>query len=297
LFIYLPILYPSRDVFLSEELRTKLLVAAIEVAEYNHALNAEQACRHWRWVFQTYTHWHAIVYILIEISRRPWSPLVDRAWAALHSVWLIPSQSHMGKHLRIWFPLRKLMSRAKKHRETEIERLHGDAGAVAQLESEYRTMELPSSPTVPSSSGSDATELGSAELCLKRWRQLVTSPMVSTTQISGYTMPGVSTSMPSSAPGLSDANSNALSAFGPAYIGTAAQADQKLLGANFQTTQQSMTASPTGSQDNLSWLWSDNYFANTTDETLDVNMDFDADIDWYNWVESAKGAEINGPGN
>jgi hypothetical protein len=296
LFIYLPILYPSRDVFLSEELRTKLLVAAIEVAEYNHALNAEQACRHWRWVFQTYTHWHAIVYILIEISRRPWSPLVDRAWAALHSVWLIPSQSHMGKHLRIWFPLRKLMSRAKKHRETEIVRLHGDAGAVAQLESEYRTMELPSSPAVPSSSGSAATELSSAELCLKRWRQLVTSPMVSTTQISGYTMPGVSTSMPSSAPGLSDANSNALSASGPAYMGTADQADQNLLGADFQTTQQSMTASPTGSQDNLSWLWSDNYFANTTDETLDVNMDFDADIDWYNWVESAKGAEINGPG-
>ena len=298
LFIYLPVLYGSPHDTLSEDLRTKLLVAAIEVAEYNHALNAEQACRHWRWVFQTYTHWHAIVYILIEISRRPWSPLVERAWVALHSVWLIPSQSHMGKHLRIWFPLRKLMSKAKRHRDTELERLRGDPESVARLGSEHRTMELPSSPTVPSTSGSAVAGLTSVELSLGRWRQLVTSPMVSTTQVSDYTMPDVSSpSMPLSGSGSSDANFNSLSAFDPAYTGTAAQADQNLLSANFQYMQPPMTASPTSSQRNLSWLWSDAAFANATDETVDINMDFDVDVDWYNWVESAKGAEINGPGS
>lgn len=39
--------------FDQEQMRAKLCVAALEVAEYNHALNAERSCRHWRWVFQT----------------------------------------------------------------------------------------------------------------------------------------------------------------------------------------------------------------------------------------------------
>lgn len=26
---------------------------------------------------------------------------------------------------------------------------------------------------------------------------------------------------------------------------------------------------------------------------VDVNMDFDTDVNWYNWVESAKGMEFN----
>ncbi|RSL87635.1 hypothetical protein CEP51_002135 [Fusarium floridanum] len=57
LLIYLPALFASPDERFSEEIRDKLLVAAIEVAEYNHALNSEQKCRQWRWIYQTYTHW------------------------------------------------------------------------------------------------------------------------------------------------------------------------------------------------------------------------------------------------
>ena len=70
LIIFLPVLFSSPGKHFSDDTRTKLLVSAIEVAEYNHALNAEKACRQWRWVFQTYTHWHAIVYLMIEICRR-----------------------------------------------------------------------------------------------------------------------------------------------------------------------------------------------------------------------------------
>src|ERR1700712_4350499 len=80
LFIYLPNLFSSPNENFSDNIKTKLLIAALEIAEYNHALNAEQRCRHWRWVYQTYTHWYAVVYLLIEISRRPWSPLSERAW-------------------------------------------------------------------------------------------------------------------------------------------------------------------------------------------------------------------------
>jgi hypothetical protein len=296
LFIYLPVLYGSPCDVLSEELRTKLLIAAIEVAEYNHALNAEQACRHWRWIYQTYTHWHAIVYILIEICRRPWSPLVERAWVALHSVWLIPSQAHMGKHLRIWFPLRKLMSKAKKHQQTELGRLRSDPEAVARLELESRTVELPSSPIVPTSLGSAAAGLNSAELSLKRWRQLVASPAVPTGQMSAFNMPDRSDSaMAASGPGSTGADLNPL-AFDPAYPDTASQLNPNLLDASVMNNRPSTAFSPTGSQSDLAWLWSDNIFANVIDDSMEINTDFDAGVDWYNWVESAKGAEMNGPG-
>jgi Fungal specific transcription factor domain len=71
LIVYLPILFSSEGAHFSDELQDTLFVSAIEVAEYSHALNAETACRHWRWGFQTYTHWYAIVHLLLEISRRP----------------------------------------------------------------------------------------------------------------------------------------------------------------------------------------------------------------------------------
>ncbi|KAJ6112029.1 hypothetical protein N7523_008090 [Penicillium sp. IBT 18751x] len=296
LFIYLPVLYDSRHDVLSEELRTKLLIAAIEVAEYNHALNAEQACRHWRWVYQTYTHWHAIVYLLIEISRRPWSPLSERAWVALHSVWLIPNQSHMSKQMRIWFPLKKLMSKARKHMHTEVDRLRSDPDAVAKLESEYRTVGLPSSPVVPTRFGSAAAGLASAKLALDRWRQLVNAPSTTMNQMSGLNeRASPYCSVPAPITGSSGADPGSLSDFGPASIDTGTLPDQQLPSANLTNIPSSNVPSPAGSQGNLEWLWSDNMFTNATEEMTDINMDFDTDIDWYNWVEAAKGTEVSEP--
>lgn len=169
LIIYLPILFSPPSEELSDDLRSKLLVSAIEVAEYNHALNAEQACRRWRWVYQTYTHWHAIVYLLIEISRRSWSPLVERAWVVLHSSWLIPAQTSVNKNTRIWVPLKKLMSRASEHREAEMHRLRANYQAAIQLEEEDHKVPPPSSPgALPGNSNT--------EVFLDRWRQLIIAP-------------------------------------------------------------------------------------------------------------------------
>lgn len=53
LIVYLPVLFSSPSDEFSDEIRTKLLVSAIEVAEYNHTLNSEKACRKWRWLFQS----------------------------------------------------------------------------------------------------------------------------------------------------------------------------------------------------------------------------------------------------
>lgn len=169
LFIHHPVLFSSPSETFSIEVRTKLLVNAIEVAEYNHALNAEEACRHWRWVYQTYTHWPAIVYLLIEIARRPWGPIIERAWMALHSPWLIPKTNPTapGHNVQFWVPLHKLMVRARRHRAAELARLGEDPTAARELEAKDRE-----SPQ-PGSSGSYSPGADVVGLYRERWRRLI----------------------------------------------------------------------------------------------------------------------------
>lgn len=146
LVLYLPTIMSAPQELSSNQQRDKLLVAAIEVAEYNHALNSEEKCKRWRWVFQTYTHIYAIVYLLLSATQRPWSPLLERAWLALQSQWLIPAQYKADNKVNIWVPIRKLTVKARRHRDAEFRRLRQDAAAVQRLEEEYRQTTQPGSP-------------------------------------------------------------------------------------------------------------------------------------------------------
>lgn len=169
LILYMPELFSTPAQDLPPDFRTKLFMSALEVAEINQALNAEQKARHWRWLVQTYTQWHAIVILLIEISRRPWSPTIERAWTALQSKWLIPNQSSMNRSLRVWIPLRRLIAQAKRHRIKEIERLRQDPAAARLLEEEdARTLVPPR--------GGGTYEPAVAAMHRDRWRILVGTP-------------------------------------------------------------------------------------------------------------------------
>jgi hypothetical protein len=308
-----------------------LLVSAIEVAEYNHKLNAEQAWRQWRWIYQTHTHWYAIVYLMIEASRRPWSPTVERAWVALHSSWLIPAQTSIDKNLRVWVPLRKLMDRACKHRDAELKRLRADPQAAARLEMEDRRTPLPSS-SGPFPTGS------SADIFRERWRQLVAVPEgpVDSTQTSGISGAGVADpSMQTTytsqltaefistySPG--DSSSNMI--LEPTYLGTSEQqACQTLESTNTRNLESAITVATlsevdlgqtVGPSDNpfptvpADWLdgrtmgsglaprlFADadpsvDVFSNLDVDSIDVDMDLNGAVNWYDWVESAKNMEL-----
>ncbi|KAK2674824.1 hypothetical protein RAB80_009808 [Fusarium oxysporum f. sp. vasinfectum] len=164
--LYLPSLFASPNERFSDEIRDKLLVAAIEVAEHNHALNAETKCRQWRWIYQTYTHWYAIVWLLIEISRRQWSPTVERAWVALHSVWLIPSQHNMTKNARMWVPLRRLMAKARSHRDEQLVQIRNNPAVIETLEQADRALPIPVSPE-------SSQEANLQQRFLEHWRSAV----------------------------------------------------------------------------------------------------------------------------
>lgn len=284
LLIYLPALFSSPSERFSDDVRTKLLVSAIEVAEYNHVLNAEPRCRQWRWIYQTYTHWYAIVYMLIEASRRAWSPLVERAWVALHSSWLIPD---MDRKLQFWVPLRKLMAKARRRREAELERLRGDAAAVEALEREDGWV------PVPGSSGPFPEGRG-AEMFREHWRRLVAGEMpVGTDQ--AQAQPSILVTdepqqqgiqSPSEVPAnLEQTAFQKVLASGAAdnschdvdMAALAVPADWSAVGPGFTP-----------------WLWADSDPGMDVFAGVDLGMEMDGDVDWNTWLESAAGMKLGG---
>ncbi|TVY78428.1 Bikaverin cluster transcription factor bik5 [Lachnellula suecica] len=321
LFVYLPILFSSTSEHYSDHIRTKLLIAAIELAEYNHALNAERACRQWRWVYQVYTHWNAIVYLLMECSRRLWSPIIERSWVALQSPWLIPAQSNMDKNQRVWIPLRKLTAKAKKHRDAEIERLRNDPQAAAQLETEDQGNPVPGSPG-PFPAGSNVVEL-----FRERWRQLLARPQQSVSRPVNPS-PHPTQAQPTSNPitSYNPSGMGSVPTFDPTYLNVSDLQPQNLPSSRSsdsgvttnvpgdftvsQAANPSYNAAPPvpetttwpGDPGVVPWLWgglwsdanqSTDAFANVDLDAIDVNMDIDGEMDWYSWMESAKGMEFD----
>ncbi|KAJ5469682.1 hypothetical protein N7539_009300 [Penicillium diatomitis] len=270
LFIYLPSLFSRSRDNLSALVRTKLLVAAIEVAEYNHALNHEQACRQWRWIFQTYTHWHAIVYMLLEASRRPWCPLVERAWTALHSIWLIPQQSNLRKNMRVWFPLRSLMQHTQRHREAEIQRLRSDPLATERLEREYEAAPIPSSDAIFSQSSSNFVDPS-----LEHWRYIMYSSEIDISYSSvnpGSTAADHVEIKPLSVPTEEWPN--------PIHLAT-------------PYAHLSLPGHPEQSPLNTADPFDLRIFESPATGALSDSIDFDVNIDWHSWVQSAQGVELD----
>ncbi|OBT65017.1 hypothetical protein VE03_05273 [Pseudogymnoascus sp. 23342-1-I1] len=113
---------------LPQHIRDRLFIASIEINEYSRLLETGAATKKWGWLFHTYVHWHALVYILREICNRPRCPVTDRAWRAVDSSFSswddAVKHSRSSKNGMLWVPLRKLMAKARRKRE-------GDLAAVA----------------------------------------------------------------------------------------------------------------------------------------------------------------------
>ncbi|KAK0739505.1 fungal-specific transcription factor domain-containing protein [Apiosordaria backusii] len=148
------------------EVRDKLLLSAIEITEQNHAINTQTEIKGWSWVSHSYTHWHAIIFILLEITQRPWSPTVERAWSALHSEYLVPSKSSLERGPRFWTPLRRLIAQARKHREAELEQLRKDPVKARMLEEE-------DARRAPFANDGPFPDSLSARLFRERWQGLI----------------------------------------------------------------------------------------------------------------------------
>jgi hypothetical protein len=294
LLVYLPSLFASPNERFSDEVRDKLLVAAIEVAEHNHALNSETKCRQWRWIYQTYTHWYAIVWLLIEISRRDWSSTIERAWIALHSVWLIPSQHNMAKNVRMWIPLRRLMARGRSHREAQLAQIRNDATLTQRLEDVDHCLPIPMSPE-------SSLDTQTRERFHEHWRSLVwkagNTPFGSSLpQLGGVEAIQSGNTVPDAPVGCqagiwTDTSIESTPYHNSPYpIG----ATSKQLIEDPNTYPQCWTDGQVMGTGPVPWLWTDLDQGNGASEDIRTNMDIDTDIDWNTWLQSASGMELNG---
>ncbi|KAK8116438.1 uncharacterized protein PG998_004719 [Apiospora kogelbergensis] len=330
LLTFVPVLFSSSSSipdYFSDDIRTTLFVAAIEVAEYNHSMNENTAFIPYRWIFQTYTHWHSIVYMLMEITRRPWSPLVERAWVALHSKWLIPLNAFkMDKNKEISMPLKKLLTRAQRHRIAELERLQTDMAASKSLEEEdIRSL------AVPASTGSCPPGVNAAEAYRGLWHRTLAAADADHQKASPHadfhnddpggftgnlTSPGALSSMGYDTRCVNNGDATAQSYIGP----NAGTADGQVISdpngsAAFVIAPSSVpvgqvssgfSMNPTQGYDpqafSPSWLWADidpqtDVFGNSEGCLGDTGMDLDLNMNWSDWVQSAQHMERNaGPG-
>lgn len=299
LLIYLPSLFASPDERFSEEVRDKLLVAAIEVAEYNHALNSEQRCRQWRWIYQTYTHWYAIVYLMIEICRRKWSPVIERAWVDLHSSWLIPSQHNMSKHSRVWVPLKKLMAKARRQREMELAEIRANGVPIELLEQRDSQVPAPAS-SGPYSTGNDEESFS------EYWRKLVTGsvdpsrqPPVPLAGGSGFEagIDAFHSNPPSTDRDTRQSSNTEQPSTGSQrshLIGSVGE--HPISNMEFQSEIGGKTTAPYGGQltgdADSSWMWTTTDGNPSSFTDMDVAMEVD-DVNWNSWLQSAVGMELN----
>lgn len=135
LVIYQPMLFPGSEVELSDEIRGRIYIAAIEIIEYNQKLNTDPRCKQYRWLFMTYTSWNAIAYVLIESCRRPWTALVERGWESVQAYDKTPVDAAKNTdRVAVFLPLRKLFARCKRHRDVQISRLKANQDEARKLD-------------------------------------------------------------------------------------------------------------------------------------------------------------------
>ncbi|RGP67101.1 hypothetical protein FSPOR_6157 [Fusarium sporotrichioides] len=293
LLVYLPSLFTSPSDRFSDEVRDRLLIAAIEIAEHNHSLNAETRCRQWRWIYQTYTHWYAIVWLLIEISRRQWSPIIERAWIALHSEWLIPSRNSMAKNMRMWIPLRKLMTKARNHRDAQLEIIRNNPLSIEKLETIDSSLPVPSDPeSTPHTQRKTSF--------LEHWRTLVGKIPVKLPKESTPSDGSYKDTSHHAYSSSEIANTVAGQGLNGSLEALLLQPDHYTSGTNgTQPLLKADTYPPSWSDSQPmgigvgSWLWPDPNMATENLTDMDINMDIDTDIDWNTWLQSAAGIEIN----
>jgi hypothetical protein len=131
---------------LSQDVKDRLFIAAIEIMEYSRLLETEGTTKKWGWLFHTYVQWHAIAYILNQIGARPNSELVERAYRCVAIVFREWDDAmKRSKNGTLWIPMRKLMVKVTQKRERDRQ-LASRASSENQTTSEFEQF--------PSASGS-----------------------------------------------------------------------------------------------------------------------------------------------
>ncbi|TLD27343.1 hypothetical protein PspLS_05127 [Pyricularia sp. CBS 133598] len=159
---------------LSQERKDRLVMSAIEVFEYSHLVLHDPRVRRWRWVAHVFMQWQAVTFLLLAIHTGPWSPISERGWSALGTMFSSATAAaeidRISDNAAVWMPFKRLYNRAKRHRVAEIARLRADPDAASELDREW----FPK--TLPTSTFSTLSGRIKIKVALDRWRELVQAP-------------------------------------------------------------------------------------------------------------------------
>lgn len=137
LVIHHPFQREDRGEGLPQEVKDRLFLTSLEVIEFSLLLETERATAKWGWLFRTYIQWHAVAYVLSQLTVRTTGPQVDKAWSTIETVfeeW----GGVVGARKRgmLWKPLRKLMVKARSVRSRALQKqamfpLDGSLGPIS----------------------------------------------------------------------------------------------------------------------------------------------------------------------
>ena len=136
LIIHHPFQREDRGEFMPQEVKDRMFLTSLEVIEFSYLLETERATAKWGWLFRTYIQWHAVAYVLSQLTIRTSGPQVDKAWSIIELVfdeW----GGVVGARKRgmLWKPLRKLMAKARAVRSQTLQKqamfpLDGSLGPI-----------------------------------------------------------------------------------------------------------------------------------------------------------------------
>ncbi|KAL1847689.1 hypothetical protein Daus18300_013856 [Diaporthe australafricana] len=105
---------------ISERTRERLFLVAVEVMELNYKLRTDPRTRPWRWLFSSYTQWHAFSLVLVWLQIKPFCRNSRRAWEAVEKAvvlrWEHPASLLKGRKPQQWRSIMKLLEEARSAR-------------------------------------------------------------------------------------------------------------------------------------------------------------------------------------
>ena len=124
----------------AEEARSRIYFAAVDSIEHSNWIRHNPDCRPCRWLFDIFKTTHIVAFVLVEVVRRPWGPLEERAWSAVLEHRVGSSLTVLDIERANNIPLRRLLERAEIHRRKEIMRLKADLPEATRLKRAQRPL-------------------------------------------------------------------------------------------------------------------------------------------------------------
>jgi hypothetical protein len=97
--------------------REDLLMTSIMILELSYKLESNEDVKQWWWLFKTYVQWHALAVTLVELCVQTPSPLMDKAWKIVDTVFDLWSRRVVDTRGGfVWLPIKKLHAKAHEAR-------------------------------------------------------------------------------------------------------------------------------------------------------------------------------------